>query len=104
LPRCSHAVAEDAVQAAVVYCLKYRARFDRLTPSYFIQLAVNNARMIRRTEDRRRRRRERGVGTLYDLARVEADDRAAHSSWVSQRGKLRSGIVLVKEDVWDDAK
>lgn len=48
----NRSLAEDALQAAAVYILTRLERFKQITESYFIQLVVNNARMIKRAQTR----------------------------------------------------
>lgn len=45
-------LAEDAVADAAVYLLENLARFQQITPSYFIQKCVNRARDLRRNQHR----------------------------------------------------
>jgi hypothetical protein len=66
--------AEDALQNATIYVLENLERFPELTPSYFKQLVLNNARMIARSENARAANREHGVGDSGDLADVEEAD------------------------------
>lgn len=66
-----HALADDAVQNAAVYVIGRIGRFKQLTRSYFVQLAVNNARMIRRGETRQQMRVS-SEGGHEDLVRLEA--------------------------------
>ena len=77
--RVAREVAEDAVQNAAIYCLENLGRFQELTPSYFYQLAINNARMISRSEGARGANREHGVGDWLDLANVEEDESGKRS-------------------------
>lgn len=70
--------AADAVQDAAVYCMENLARFKRITPSYFIQLAVNRGRNIHRA-NRRRWDHEYPVGSWHDLDIVERIDAAVRS-------------------------
>lgn len=46
-------MADDALQAASVYILERLERFKTITKSYFVQLVLNNARMIARADTRR---------------------------------------------------
>lgn len=64
------ALAGDAVQDAAVYVLENIGRFKALTKSYFIQLAVNRARNVRRGETRQQMR-VTSVGGSQDLLAVE---------------------------------
>jgi hypothetical protein len=63
-------VAEDAVHAAVIYLMRYRQRFDEITKSYFLQLASNAARNLRRGNVRHSVR-VAGVGGAVDLEDLE---------------------------------
>lgn len=64
------ALADDAVQNAAVYVLENLGRFKTLTKSYFLQLAVNRARNVRRGETRQQMR-VTSVGGSQELLEVE---------------------------------
>jgi DNA-directed RNA polymerase specialized sigma24 family protein len=65
-----HSHAEDAVHNAAVYMLENLARFEHVTPSYFLQLVRNNAQMARRAQSRRLAH-EVPIGLESDLAVAE---------------------------------
>lgn len=65
--------AADAVQNAAVYCLENLDRFEKITESYFIQLAVSRAKNYRRDVSRRWER-EQPAGLQYDLAIIEEQE------------------------------
>jgi RNA polymerase sigma factor (sigma-70 family) len=67
------ALADDAVQDAAVYCLENLGRFEKITKSYFIQLAVSRAKNGLRRE-KRQHNRVTPVGSSQDLAQVEEID------------------------------
>ncbi len=75
------ALAADAVQDAAVYVLEHLGRFKKLTRSYFVQLATNRARNLRRGEGRRQERTV-SVGCAADLVEIE------HQVEVKRRGRL----------------
>jgi DNA-directed RNA polymerase specialized sigma24 family protein len=68
----SRDIAEDAVQNAALYCLENLERFQKITRSYFIQLAMNNGKMVKRG-DSRREQRLMGAGGTPELAVIEEE-------------------------------
>lgn len=91
--------AEDGVADAVVYLLENLARFDRITPSYFTQLAVN------RTRNRIGRQHYDvvlPVGSWHDLDLVERADAMARLGRVynpaNKKGRDAGSVVVRLND------
>lgn len=68
----ARSIAEEAVQNAAVYLLENLERFDRLTKSYFIQLAVSRAKNEKRGGSRREQRLM-SAGLTPELAVIEEE-------------------------------
>lgn len=68
----SRDIAEEAVQNAALYVMENLERFERMTKSYFIQLAISRAKNEKRG-NARREERLMSAGGVNELAVIEEE-------------------------------